>query len=86
MNIMSNINNEYIKKIGITLLKLRKKKKVSQEKLSELANVHRTYLSDVEGGKRNLTVTVLKRIVDALSIEMSYFFEMVEREDNDIND
>lgn len=86
MNIMSDINNEYLKKIGKTILKLRKKDNISQEKLSELADIHRTYLSDVEGGKRNLTVTVLKRLIDALSVEMSSFFKMVEEEGNDLSE
>lgn len=80
---MSDINSDYLKKIGKVILKLRKNDNISQEKLSELADIHRTYLSDVEGGKRNLTVTVLKRLIDALSVEMSSFFEMVEEEGND---
>lgn len=77
---MSHVYKEYNKKIGNTVFKMRKKRNISQEQLSELANIHRTYLSDVEGGKRNLTVTVLKKIVDSLDLDMSSFFKMVEQE------
>ncbi|MFZ6066832.1 helix-turn-helix domain-containing protein [Staphylococcus saprophyticus] len=86
MNTMSHIYKEYNKKIGNTVFKMRKKRNISQEQLSELANIHRTYLSDVEGGKRNLTVTVLKRIVDSLDLDMSSFFKMVEQEGEIYND
>lgn len=83
MNIMSDINTNYITKIGKTISKLRKFNKMSQEELAELSNVHRTYLSDVEGGKRNLTISVLKKIVNSFDIELSVFFEMVEQESDD---
>ena len=86
MNTMSYIYNEYNKKIGNTVFKMRKKRKISQEQLSELANIHRTYLSDVEGGKRNITITVLKKIVDGLDLDMSSFFKMVEQEGEVYND
>lgn len=77
---MSDINNKYLKEIGQIILELRKEKNISQEELSELADIHRTYLSDIERGKRNLTVVVLRRVIDALHIKMSEFFEMVEKE------
>lgn len=80
---MSDINTNYITKIGKTISKLRKFNKMSQEELAELSNVHRTYLSDVEGGKRNLTISVLKKIVNSFDIELSVFFEMVEQESDD---
>lgn len=39
---------------------------LSQEDLAHEAEVDRTYVSQVEGGKRNITVTVLARIAKAL--------------------
>ena len=80
MNTMSDKNNDLIFNVGITIAKLRNKNNLSQEGLSELAEIHRTYLSEVEGGKRNLTLTVLKRIVDALGFSMSEFFRIVEED------
>lgn len=80
MNTMSDKNNDLMVDIGITITKLRNDKKLSQERLSELAEIHRTYLSEVEGGKRNPTLVVLKRIVDSLGLSMSEFFKIVEEE------
>ena len=80
MNTMSDKNNDLILNVGITIAKLRNKNNLSQEVLSELSEIHRTYLSEVEGGKRNLTLTVLKRIVDALGFSMSEFFRIVEED------
>jgi restriction endonuclease control protein len=84
MNTMSDKNNDLIFNVGITIAKLRNKNNLSQEGLSELAEIHRTYLSEVEGGKRNPTLTVLKRIVDALGLSMSEFFRIVE--ENSLNE
>lgn len=83
MNTMSDIEKEFILKIGKTISELRKSNNISQEDLSELAKTHRTYLSEVEGGKRNPTISVLKKIVDAFGISMSSFFIMVEEEKNE---
>jgi transcriptional regulator with XRE-family HTH domain len=41
-------------------------KGLSQEELAELAGIHQTYLSGVERGKRNPTVSVLQRIAERL--------------------
>lgn len=45
---------------------LRKAAGLSQEELAELANIDRTYVSQVERGLRNVTISVLARISKAL--------------------
>jgi len=45
--------------------------KFSQEEFADLANIHQTYLSGVERGKRNPTVTVLQRIAKALGADIA---------------
>lgn len=81
MNIMSDKDNDWIMNIGFIIAKLRSENQLSQENLAEKSDMHRTYLSEIEGGKRNPTLSVLKRIVDALDLSMSEFFKLVE-EDN----
>ena len=81
MNIMSDKDNDWIMNIGFIIVKLRSENQLSQENLAEKSDMHRTYLSEIEGGKRNPTLSVLKRIVDALDLSMSEFFKLVE-EDN----
>lgn len=78
MNTMSDENRKLIIDIGITVAEFRNKKKISQETLAEKSEIHRTYLSEVEGGKRNPTISVLNKIVLALEVSMSEFFERVE--------
>ena len=41
---------------------------VSQEKLAELAGLHRTYISDVERGARNISLSSITRLAAALNI------------------
>ena len=42
--------------------------------------IHRTYLSDVERGTRNLSLVNIEKLAEALSISMSELFESVEQE------
>lgn len=78
MNTMSDENRKLIIDIGIMIAEFRNKKKISQETLAEKSGIHRTYLSEVEGGKRNPTILVLNKIIVALEVSMSEFFERVE--------
>lgn len=78
MNTMSDNKEKILIAIGSTVVELRKVYNFSQEDLAEAANMHRTYLSEIEGGKRNPTILVLKRIVDAFELDMANFFVKVE--------
>ena len=46
----------------------RKKLGISQEKLAELADLHRTYISSVELGKRNISILNIEKIANALGV------------------
>jgi transcriptional regulator with XRE-family HTH domain len=60
-----------LEQFGIALQRLRKEQGLSQEKLAELTNLHRTYISDLERAQRNPTLTTLLKIAKALSISIS---------------
>ena len=47
---------------------------ISQEKLAERANLHRTYISDIERGARNLSLESMERLARALEISVSALF------------
>jgi transcriptional regulator with XRE-family HTH domain len=47
---------------------------LSQEELADRASVHQTYLSGVEGGKRNPSIGVLARIAAALGVDIEELF------------
>lgn len=54
---------------------IRKSQNVSQEKLAELAELDRTYISDIENGKRNVSIETVFKIAKALDKPMVSFFE-----------
>lgn len=64
------------RRVGLNLQRLRHDKGLSQEELAHRADVHQTYLSGVEGGKRNPSVGVLERIADGLGVDIEEFFKV----------
>ena len=40
---------------------------ISQERLAELAGLHRTYVSSVERGQRNISIDNIERLAKALA-------------------
>lgn len=55
---------------GLKVKELRKEQGLSQEKLAELANLHRTYIGMIERGEKNITLLNMAKIAKALNIEM----------------
>jgi transcriptional regulator with XRE-family HTH domain len=52
---------------------------LTQEDLAEKARIHRTYLSDVERGTRNLSLVNIERLATGLSMPISSLFKLVEQ-------
>jgi len=65
---------------GKVLRKLREAKKLSQEKLAELCDLDRTYISLLERGLRQPTISTLFKIADALDLPPSELVKKVEEE------
>jgi DNA-binding XRE family transcriptional regulator len=57
--------------VGEVIAELRKRKGISQEVLSGLADIGRTHLSAIERGERKPTLETLYRISGALNMKMS---------------
>ena len=51
---------------------------LSQERLAELANIHRTYIGDVERGTRNISLVNMTRIAKALQVPLSRLIQEME--------
>ena len=56
------------KKSGDKLREIRKQKSLSQEKLAFKCGLHRTYISDIERGSRNVSLKNIEKIAKALGI------------------
>jgi transcriptional regulator with XRE-family HTH domain len=63
------------KRVGANVRRLRLERELSQEGLADEAGLHRTYISGVERGVRNPTVTVLERIARALKVKPDRLLE-----------
>jgi len=66
------MNEEEI--FGTILQEERKSKNISQEKLSKLTGLDRTFISLIENGKRSPTLTTILKISAALEISPSDLF------------
>lgn len=65
-------------KFGHAVATLRKERGYSQERFALEANIARKYMSDIENGKRNVSLDVIKRIADKLDIPLSDLFLKIE--------
>lgn len=65
-------------KVGQRVKELRKQLEISQEALAYKAEVDRTYVTDIENGRRNVSMEILERIVIALEVSFSEFFNSKE--------
>ena len=65
---------------GKVLRKLREGENLSQEKLAEYCDLDRTYISMLERGLRQPTITTIFKIADALNISPSELVKKVEKE------
>lgn len=62
------------KVFGITVKALRNQLGFSQEQLAEKADLHRTYISDVERGARNVSLQSIAKLAGALKVSISNLF------------
>jgi len=62
------------KKLWDKIRELRKEKNISQEQLASKAKLHRTYLSSVERGLKNVSVENIEKIALALWVKVRDLF------------
>ena len=74
------MQDELLLYFGQTIRRLRTAKGISQEKFADLCDLHRTYVSDVELGKRNVSLENIRKMALALDTRLSILFEEVEKD------
>jgi transcriptional regulator with XRE-family HTH domain len=73
-NTVINIKQRF----GQAMRQRRREMDISQEELADRAGLHRTYISDVERGDRNLSLENIEKITQALELKISEFFAQCE--------
>jgi len=63
---MSNINKE----VGFRIREVRQERRLSQEKLAALADLHRAYIGQIERGEKNIGLRNLEKIAKALGVHI----------------
>jgi transcriptional regulator with XRE-family HTH domain len=66
---------EIRQRLGRNVRRLREQKGWSQEKFAFEADIHRTYISDIERGARNPTITVVEKLATSLGVTASELLE-----------
>lgn len=56
------------RRLGLNVQRLRKAKGWSQEEFADRAGLHRTYVSSIERGIRNPTLTIVEKLAVALDV------------------
>lgn len=64
--------------IGKAIIKLRIAKGISQEKMALEAKIDRRYMSDIENGKRNISLDILCKVAKYFDLHLSDFMAIVE--------
>ena len=59
---------------------------MTQEQLSFKCGLHRTYISSVERGERNIALINLEKIVSALQVSLAQFFTDLPDEESETNE
>ncbi len=73
---MPHHSDEATKKtFGEAVRRRRQELGISQEELAERADLHRTYIGDVERGSRNVSLINIAKIAAALEISIPDLFE-----------
>jgi transcriptional regulator with XRE-family HTH domain len=65
------MNKKILIQFGSRVREERLKRDISQERLGELAKVHRTYIGMIERAEKNITLTNMEKIARALGKKVS---------------
>lgn len=70
------IADSVLTRFGIAIRILRKQLSLSQEDLAERADLHRTYISDIERGARNVSLESIEKLAAALETNLPQLFSL----------
>ena len=68
---------QLLKITGKNVKKFRKKNKLSQKEFSNIIRIDKSFLSNVENGKSNLSIGYLQKIAKGLKVPVSALFKNI---------
>jgi transcriptional regulator with XRE-family HTH domain len=71
-------NEDLLVQFGQKVKQLRKARGLSQEQLSFAAELERSYISDIEVGRRNVALRNVYALATALGMTLAQLFEGIE--------
>ena len=63
------------KRLGVTIARLRKKKRMTQAQLAKLVGVHRIYIAQIEGQTKVPSLATLEKQAKALKVKVTELLE-----------
>ena len=66
---------KFLNNFGKRLGTIRKQKGITQEKLADVVDVHRTYIGFIKQGKRNPSISNIYKIAKALKVDITDLFK-----------
>lgn len=73
-----NAGVEPVSAVGLRIRELRRARRMTLEALSQSSGLSKSFLSDIERGRCDITLTSLQRIAQALGVQLAYFFRIEE--------
>lgn len=72
---MKDNDREYLRKVGKNISTIRRSKGFSQLDVCAIISMEKSNLSSIENGRQNPATLTLKKIADAIDVEVKIFFE-----------
>ncbi len=82
----ASLKDVWLSALGEAIAERRLHINMTQQELADLSGVHRTYISDIERGTRNVTVTTANKISLALSIATAKLFSIADKKVKDMTE
>ena len=67
--------NRNMKNVGQRIREARKRKRLSQNELAEMAQISPSHMSDIENGKTSLSLDIFMRLTEALQVSADWLLQ-----------
>jgi len=75
----NTVNKKVRQELGMAIRRKRHKLNLSQEDFADKANIHRTYVSSIELGKVDVSISIAFKIANALNVPLSSLLKEAEK-------